>query len=107
MRVVHEYELEPSRQRQYEYELWQNTPVCWVCNRPVSRDMQAFMSWLICGVLELWWGHAWKGHSDNWALKNLSTGIEASATGESLNSGEPAVHPAARHKTQVRLEGCT
>ena len=31
-------------------------------------------------------------------LKKLSTGIEASATGESLNSGDPAVHPAARHK---------
>ena len=41
-------------------------------------------------------------------LRNLSTGIEASATGESLNSGDVAVHPAARHtqvsKTQVRLE---
>ena len=31
------------------------------------------------------------------SVKNLSTGIEASATGESLNSGDPAVHPAARH----------
>ena len=31
-------------------------------------------------------------------MKNLSTGIEASATGESLNSGDPAVHPAARHR---------
>ena len=30
-------------------------------------------------------------------LRNLSTGIEASATGESLNSGDVAVHPAARH----------
>ena len=30
-------------------------------------------------------------------MKSLSTGIEASATGESLNSGDPAVHPAARH----------
>ena len=34
-------------------------------------------------------------------MKNLSTGIEASATGESLNSGDPAVHPAARHKPQL------
>ena len=32
-------------------------------------------------------------------LRNLSTGIEASTTGESLNSGDVAVHPAARHKT--------
>ena len=32
-------------------------------------------------------------------LRNLSTGIEASATGESLNSGDVAVHPAARHKS--------
>ena len=31
-------------------------------------------------------------------LRNLSTGIEASATGESLNSGDVAVHPAARHR---------
>ena len=31
-------------------------------------------------------------------LKKLSTGIEASATGESLNSGDPAVHPAASHR---------
>ena len=30
-------------------------------------------------------------------LRNLSTGTEASATGESLNSGDVAVHPAARH----------
>ena len=30
--------------------------------------------------------------------ENLSTGIEASATGESLNSGDPAVYPAARHR---------
>ena len=29
-------------------------------------------------------------------VENLSTGIEASATGESLNSGYPAVHPAGR-----------
>ena len=79
------------------YVLWRNTPVCWVCNRRVSRDMQAFMLWLILGVLACWWGYAWKGHSDNWALKNLSIGIEASATGESLNRGDPAVHPAARH----------
>ena len=33
-------------------------------------------------------------------LKKLSTGIEASATGESVNSGDPAVHPAARHRFQ-------
>ena len=31
-------------------------------------------------------------------VENLSTGIEACASGESLNSGDPAVHPAARHK---------
>ena len=31
------------------------------------------------------------------SVENLSTGIEASATGETLNSGDPAVHPAARH----------
>ena len=31
------------------------------------------------------------------SVENLSTGIEAIATGESLNSGDPAVHPAARH----------
>ena len=31
------------------------------------------------------------------SVENLSTGIEASASGESLNSGDPAVHPAARH----------
>ena len=34
-------------------------------------------------------------------LRNLSTGIEASATGESLNSGDPAVHPAARHNIDI------
>ena len=34
-------------------------------------------------------------------LKNLSSGIEASATGESLNSGDPAVHPAARHNIDI------
>ena len=34
-------------------------------------------------------------------LRNLSTGIEASATGESLNSGDVAVHPAARHRADV------
>ena len=28
-------------------------------------------------------------------VENLSTGIEACASGESLNSGDPAVHPAA------------
>ena len=37
-------------------------------------------------------------------LKNLSTGIEASATGESFNSGDPAVHPATRH---IMLYVCT
>ena len=58
--------------------------------------MQAILLWLIPGVLACWWSYAWKGHSDNWALRNLSTGIEASATGESLNSGDVAVHPAAR-----------
>ena len=75
---------------------------CWVCNRPVFRDMKAFMLWLIPGVLTCWWGYAWRGHSDNWALKNLSTGIEASVTEESLNGGDQAVHPAARHKAQKR-----
>ena len=34
-------------------------------------------------------------------MRNLSTGIEASATGESLNSGDVAVHPAARRKVEV------
>ena len=57
--------------------------------------------WLIPGVLASWWGYAWTGHSDNCALKNLSTGIEASATGESLNSGDPVVHPAARHSRNL------
>ena len=36
-------------------------------------------------------------------LRNLSTGIEASATGESLNSGDVAVHPAARHNSQHEI----
>ena len=36
-------------------------------------------------------------------LRNLSTGIEASTTGESLNSGDPAVHPAARHMPHVNV----
>ena len=36
-------------------------------------------------------------------LRNLSTGIEASATGESLNSGDVAVHPAARHNSQAQI----
>ena len=31
------------------------------------------------------------------SVENLSTGIEASASGKFLNSGDPAVHPAARH----------
>ena len=36
-------------------------------------------------------------------LRNLSTGTEASATGESLNSGDVAVHPAARHNSLVSI----
>ena len=36
------------------------------------------------------------------SVENLSTGIEASVTGESLNSGDTAVHPAARHCLQNR-----
>ena len=36
-------------------------------------------------------------------VKNMSTGIEASVTGESLNSGDPAVPPAARHSLQSTL----
>ena len=36
------------------------------------------------------------------SVENLSTGIEASASRESLNSGDPAVHPAARHMSQKR-----
>ena len=36
-------------------------------------------------------------------LRNLSTGTEASATGESLNSGDVAVHPAARHTTKGNI----
>ena len=63
--------------------------------------MQAFTMWLIPGVLASWWGYAWNVRSDNWTLKNLSTGIEASATGESLNSGDPAVHPAVRHHIDI------
>ena len=42
------------------------------------------------------------------SVENLSTGMEASATGESLNSGDPALHPAARHRIQqtvVRIRG--
>ena len=38
------------------------------------------------------------------SVENLSTGIEASASGESLNSGDPAVHPAARHR--LHLSAC-
>ena len=34
-------------------------------------------------------------------MKNLSTGSEASDTGESLNSGDPAVHPGARHSLLI------
>ena len=37
-------------------------------------------------------------------MKNLSTGIEARATGEPLNSGDPAVDPAARHSTYVSVQ---
>ena len=39
------------------------------------------------------------------SVENLSTGIEASATGESLNSGDPAVHPAARHRQHLFSSG--
>ena len=38
-------------------------------------------------------------------LRNPSPGIEASATGESLNSGDVAVHPAARHMPHFELTG--
>ena len=38
------------------------------------------------------------------SVENLSTGIEASASGESLNSGDPAVHPAARHMHRMVME---
>ena len=34
-------------------------------------------------------------------MKKLSTGIEVSASGESRNSGDPAVHPAAHHRAYV------
>ena len=37
-------------------------------------------------------------------MKNLPTGVEASATGESLNSGDPAVHPAARQSLVVDMD---
>ena len=41
------------------------------------------------------------------SVENLSTGIEASASGESLNSVDPAVHPAARHSSDIlRLFTC-
>ena len=36
------------------------------------------------------------------SVEDLSTGIEASATGESLNSGDPAVHPAARYRPKKK-----
>ena len=39
------------------------------------------------------------------SVENLSTGIEASATGETLNSGDPAVHPAARHNIDIIFHG--
>ena len=34
-------------------------------------------------------------------VENLSTRIEGSASGESLNSGDPAVHPASRHRSHL------
>ena len=44
------------------------------------------------------------------SVENLSTGIEASASGESLNSGDPAVHPAAggvsAEKSGLELSPC-
>ena len=42
-----------------------------------------------------------KGALRSMSVENLSTGIETSASGESLNSGEPAVHPAARHRPDI------
>ena len=39
-----------------------------------------------------------KGALPLMSVENLSTGTEASASGESLNSGDPAIHPAARHR---------
>ena len=39
------------------------------------------------------------------SVENLSTGIEVSASGESLNSGDPAVHPAARHNIDISYKG--
>ena len=39
-----------------------------------------------------------KGELRLMSVENLSTGIEASAAGETRNSGDPAVHPAARHR---------
>ena len=39
------------------------------------------------------------------SVENLSTGIEASASGESLNSGDPAVHPGARHNIDISYYG--
>ena len=39
------------------------------------------------------------------SVEHLSTGIEASATGESLNSGDPAVRPAARHNKTLVTTG--
>ena len=39
------------------------------------------------------------------SVENLSSEIEASATGESLNSGDPAVHPAARHNIDITYYG--
>ena len=39
------------------------------------------------------------------SVENLSTGIETSASGESLNNGDPAVYPAARHNIDIRYYG--
>ena len=35
------------------------------------------------------------------SVENLSTGTQASATGESLNSGDPAVHPTVCHNIDI------
>ena len=39
------------------------------------------------------------------SVENQSTGIEASATGESLNGGDPAVHPPARPNIDIIYYG--
>ena len=41
--------------------LWRNARVCWICNRRVSRDMQAILLWLIPGVLACWWATPERG----------------------------------------------